>query len=107
VVGPTSYRENVWVEFMKKFKKNHRHELFPIISVKYLPISDDPKDLLQLVSNKFCPLPWQSTLVDQRSSMILESQDPMHEHTKWVPFPQLTKINEMKLKSPLLVQRHN
>jgi hypothetical protein len=39
--------------------------------------------------------------------MILESQDPMHEHNKWVPFPQLTKINEIKLKSPLLVQRHN
>jgi len=31
--------------------------------------------------------------------MILESKYPMHDHTKWVPFPQLTKIYEIKLKS--------
>jgi hypothetical protein len=30
----------------------------------------------------------------------------MHEHIKWVPFPQLAKINEIKLKSQSPVQQH-
>jgi hypothetical protein len=39
--------------------------------------------------------------------LIPESQDPTHEHTKWVPFPQLTKIDEIKLKSHLPHQQPN
>ncbi len=38
--------------------------------------------------------------------MILESKNSTHEHTKWVPFSQVTKIHEIKLKSWLPVHQH-
>jgi hypothetical protein len=62
-------------------------------------ITNQTEYLLEFVGDEVRTFPWEGTQVHQSGRVILDGQHPAHQNTKGITFSQLTKVNEIKLKS--------